>query len=169
MQPDDRKIAACCHVAKARRQIWRRRGQPDVRQRCRRQSHVRLQQAQSACPRAQVAQAHASCPAFAVPPSASSAAPAKPSANPVKTSVKIAAKRSKPLPVGFFEWPGQRANPLGKAAGPQYHSGRTLGQVRPDRLVMGSTTGGLWITENGGDQWHEITHTLPPSHAVHFA
>lgn len=38
-----------------------------------------------------------------------------------------------------------------------------------DRLAFGSTTGGLWVTENQGDRWTEITHTLPPIHAVTFA
>jgi hypothetical protein len=38
-----------------------------------------------------------------------------------------------------------------------------------DRLAMGSTTGGLWISDNGGEAWREITHTLPPIHAVTFA
>ncbi|MGZ3254043.1 MAG: WD40/YVTN/BNR-like repeat-containing protein [Burkholderiaceae bacterium] len=35
-------------------------------------------------------------------------------------------------------------------------------------LLMGSTTGGLWVTENGGDTWQEISHTLPPVYAVRF-
>jgi hypothetical protein len=38
-----------------------------------------------------------------------------------------------------------------------------------DRLAMGSTTGGLWVTENGGDSWSLVSHTLPPIHAVRFA
>jgi hypothetical protein len=38
-----------------------------------------------------------------------------------------------------------------------------------NRLAFGSTTGGLWITENGGDQWTELTAHLPPIHAVQFA
>ncbi len=38
-----------------------------------------------------------------------------------------------------------------------------------DRLVMGSTTGGLWISEDQGDSWSEITHTLPPVYAARFA
>ena len=38
-----------------------------------------------------------------------------------------------------------------------------------DRLAFGSTTGGLWITENQGDSWLCVTHTLPPIYAVHFA
>jgi hypothetical protein len=37
-----------------------------------------------------------------------------------------------------------------------------------DRLAFGSTTGGLWLTEDQGDQWREISHTLPPVHAVRF-
>jgi hypothetical protein len=38
-----------------------------------------------------------------------------------------------------------------------------------DRLAMGSTTGGLWISEDQGDSWTGVTHTLPPIHAVRFA
>ena len=37
-----------------------------------------------------------------------------------------------------------------------------------DRLAFGSTTGGLWITENGGDQWTEVSAHLPPIYAVKF-
>lgn len=35
-------------------------------------------------------------------------------------------------------------------------------------LLMGSTTGGLWVSENGGDAWQEISTTLPPIYAVRF-
>ncbi len=38
-----------------------------------------------------------------------------------------------------------------------------------DRLAFGSTTGGLWVSENQGDAWSEISHTLPPIYAVCFA
>src|SRR5205814_1609754 len=38
-----------------------------------------------------------------------------------------------------------------------------------DRLAMGSTTGGLWISENQGDRWQEVPARLPPIHAVRFA
>jgi len=38
-----------------------------------------------------------------------------------------------------------------------------------DRLAFGSTTGGLWISEDQGDRWTCVTHTLPPIHAVRFA
>ena len=38
-----------------------------------------------------------------------------------------------------------------------------------ERLAFGSTTGGLWVTEDAGEAWTEITHTLPPVHAVSFA
>ena len=37
-----------------------------------------------------------------------------------------------------------------------------------DRLAFGSTTGGLWISEDQGDHWRELSHTLPPVHAVRF-
>jgi hypothetical protein len=38
-----------------------------------------------------------------------------------------------------------------------------------DRLAFGSTTGGLWISEDQGDRWTCVTHTLPPIYAVQFA
>lgn len=38
-----------------------------------------------------------------------------------------------------------------------------------ERLVIGSSTGGLWISENGGDRWDCITHTLAPIYCVQFA
>jgi photosystem II stability/assembly factor-like uncharacterized protein len=36
------------------------------------------------------------------------------------------------------------------------------------RLAFGSTTGGLWVSENQGDSWSMVTHTLPPVYAVRF-
>jgi hypothetical protein len=38
-----------------------------------------------------------------------------------------------------------------------------------DRLAFGSTTGGLWVSEDQGDSWFEVSHTLPPIYAVRFA
>jgi hypothetical protein len=38
-----------------------------------------------------------------------------------------------------------------------------------ERLAMGSTSGGLWISENGGDAWQEVAVRLPPIYAVRFA
>lgn len=38
-----------------------------------------------------------------------------------------------------------------------------------ERLALGSTTGGLWVSENQGDSWACVTHTLPPIYAVSFA
>lgn len=35
-----------------------------------------------------------------------------------------------------------------------------------DTLAMGSTTGGLWISETGGDRWNLLDARLPPVHAV---
>ena len=36
-------------------------------------------------------------------------------------------------------------------------------------LLMASTTGGAWLSENGGAQWQTISTTLPPVYAVRFA
>ncbi|WP_224241081.1 WD40/YVTN/BNR-like repeat-containing protein [Hyalangium gracile] len=38
-----------------------------------------------------------------------------------------------------------------------------------DRLAFGSTTGSLWVSENGGDSWAHISAHLPPVYAVRFA
>ena len=38
-----------------------------------------------------------------------------------------------------------------------------------DRLAMGSTTGGLWTTDSGGDHWYQLADRLPPIAAVTFA
>ncbi len=38
-----------------------------------------------------------------------------------------------------------------------------------NRLAFGSTTGGLWVSEDQGDRWAMISHTLPPVYAVRFA
>ena len=38
-----------------------------------------------------------------------------------------------------------------------------------DVLAMGSSTGGLWITENGGDNWTGISSCLPQIYCVRFA
>lgn len=37
-----------------------------------------------------------------------------------------------------------------------------------DRLAMGSTTGNLWVSENGGDDWQLISTFLPPVYQVSF-
>ncbi|MFL6798440.1 MAG: WD40/YVTN/BNR-like repeat-containing protein [Xanthobacteraceae bacterium] len=38
-----------------------------------------------------------------------------------------------------------------------------------ERLAFGSTTGGLWVSEDQGDSWTGVSHTLPPVYAVRFA
>jgi hypothetical protein len=38
-----------------------------------------------------------------------------------------------------------------------------------NRLAMGSTTGGLWVSEDQGDSWSTLSNTLPPIYAVRFA
>ncbi|HEY8605995.1 MAG TPA: exo-alpha-sialidase [Noviherbaspirillum sp.] len=35
-------------------------------------------------------------------------------------------------------------------------------------LLMGSTTGGLWLSADGGDHWQTLSANLPPVHAVGF-
>lgn len=37
-----------------------------------------------------------------------------------------------------------------------------------ERLAMGSTTGSLWISENGGDSWTRVGAHLPPIYCVRF-
>jgi photosystem II stability/assembly factor-like uncharacterized protein len=36
------------------------------------------------------------------------------------------------------------------------------------RLAMGSTTGALWVSENGGERWQLVSAHLPPIYAVRF-
>jgi photosystem II stability/assembly factor-like uncharacterized protein len=36
-------------------------------------------------------------------------------------------------------------------------------------LAMGSTTGALWTSDNGGERWQLINAHLPPIYAVRFA
>lgn len=37
-----------------------------------------------------------------------------------------------------------------------------------NRLVLGSTTGGLWLSEDRGDSWQSLAAHLPPIYAVRF-
>jgi hypothetical protein len=37
-----------------------------------------------------------------------------------------------------------------------------------DRLAFGSTTGGLWVSEDGGDAWAAVSQSLPPINALRF-
>lgn len=37
-----------------------------------------------------------------------------------------------------------------------------------ERLAMGSTTGGLWLSEDGGEHWQTLGLHLPPIYAVRF-
>ena len=36
------------------------------------------------------------------------------------------------------------------------------------RLLMGSTTGGLWASDDSGDHWATVSAHLPPIYAVRF-
>jgi hypothetical protein len=37
-----------------------------------------------------------------------------------------------------------------------------------DTLMLGSTTGSLWVSEDGGDRWQTVSTHLPPVHCVRF-
>jgi hypothetical protein len=37
-----------------------------------------------------------------------------------------------------------------------------------ERLAIGSTTGGLWVSENAGESWQSVSQHLPPIHCVRF-
>lgn len=37
-----------------------------------------------------------------------------------------------------------------------------------ERLAFGSTTGSLWISENGGESWTTVSSNLPPVYSVRF-
>jgi len=49
-----------------------------------------------------------------------------------------------------------------------YRHGLTLDETGT-RLAIGSTTGGLWVSEDQGDHWQAVPARLPPVHAVAFA
>ncbi|HEX9568205.1 MAG TPA: exo-alpha-sialidase, partial [Rhodospirillales bacterium] len=38
-----------------------------------------------------------------------------------------------------------------------------------ERLAFGSTSGGLWVSEDGGDSWAALDARLPPVSVVRFA
>jgi hypothetical protein len=40
---------------------------------------------------------------------------------------------------------------------------------RGDRIAFGSTTGNLWVSEDQGNEWQNVSHTLPPIYCVRFA
>ena len=35
-------------------------------------------------------------------------------------------------------------------------------------LIFGSTTGSVWVSEDGGDSWNALSSNLPPVYAVEF-
>jgi hypothetical protein len=37
-----------------------------------------------------------------------------------------------------------------------------------ERLAFGTTTGSLWVSENGGDEWKTVSEHLPPVYAVRW-
>lgn len=64
-----------------------------------------------------------------------------------------------------------RANVVAFIAGRRCHERVCLDDaLRPDSRVhvMGSTTGNLWASDDGGDRWVMVPVNLPPIHAVRF-
>ena len=39
---------------------------------------------------------------------------------------------------------------------------------RGERLAFGSTTGGLWASDDAGDAWQCLSHNLPPIYCLRF-
>ena len=37
-----------------------------------------------------------------------------------------------------------------------------------ERLVFGSTTGSVWVTEDAGQHWHTVSTHLPPVYVTRF-
>ena len=37
-----------------------------------------------------------------------------------------------------------------------------------DCLAIGSSTGNVWVSENGGDEWQQVSSTLPQVYAVRW-
>jgi hypothetical protein len=35
-------------------------------------------------------------------------------------------------------------------------------------LLVGRTTGGLWASHDGGEQWRTVSQTMPPIYALRF-
>jgi hypothetical protein len=68
---------------------------------------------------------------------------------------------------------GQRFETLSKGL-PQQHAYDLVFRHALDvdetgsRLACGSTTGNVWISEDGGDSWQTISTSLPPVYAVRF-
>jgi hypothetical protein len=48
-----------------------------------------------------------------------------------------------------------------------YRHGLDIDQTG-NRLVLGSTTGGLWVSEDQGDAWQSVTQHLPPIYCARF-
>jgi hypothetical protein len=48
-----------------------------------------------------------------------------------------------------------------------YHHGLDIDNTG-ERLAFGSTTGNLWISEDQGDHWQQISANLPPIYCLRF-
>lgn len=61
-----------------------------------------------------------------------------------------------------------RGLPEGQAYDLVYRHGLAV-DASGDRLAFGSTTGGLWTSDDQGDHWRPLAARLPPIHALTFA
>jgi hypothetical protein len=50
----------------------------------------------------------------------------------------------------------------------QHHNGIFRFDDSGEMLAFGSTTGSLWVSENGGNSWQTASLNLPPIHSVRF-
>lgn len=62
----------------------------------------------------------------------------------------------------------RRGLPQGDAWDLIYRHGLAVDETG-ERLAMGSTTGALWVSENGGEAWSLLSAHLPPINAVKMA
>ena len=73
------------------------------------------------------------------------------------------------LPAGFGPLPFNPARGL-----PQQHAYDLVFRHAFDidesgtRLAFGSTTGSVWMSEDGGDSWSAVSSNLPPVYSVRF-
>jgi hypothetical protein len=58
--------------------------------------------------------------------------------------------------------------PLAAAYDLVYRHGLAI-DASGEQLAMGSTTGSLWLTDNGGARWNNFSAHLPPIYCVAFA
>ena len=69
--------------------------------------------------------------------------------------------------VGKLSKPALKGLPEGKAYDLVYRHALEVDETG-ERLVMGSTTGSVWVSEDSGDSWKLLSSHLPPIYCVRF-